>query len=120
MMPERALSIGYGTSTSSPSVWFTGGVLMLAAPANCQAPLRLCQSGRVNWGRGYSGSGLVVETWLVQGVASGGVFGTTAAAGAAVAIRAPVEAVRTAAVQAMRRRQVRERGRVMSTPGGRG
>src|SRR4051812_41084501 len=101
MIPERALSIGYGTSTSSPSVWFTGGVLMLVAPANCQRPLRLCQSGRVSWGRGYSGSGLVVETWLVQGVVSGGVFGTKAAAGAAVAISAPAEAVRAAVVTAM-------------------
>src|SRR5690349_14487341 len=113
MIPERALSMGYGTSTSSPSVVFTGGVLMLDAPANCQMPFRLCQSGRVSCGRGYSGSGLVVETWLVHGVVSGGVLGTKAAAGAVVAISAPAEAVRVAVVMATRRRQVRGRGTVM-------
>src|SRR3954471_18876330 len=102
MMPERALSIGYGTSTSSPSVWFTGGVLMLAAPANCQIPLRLCQSGRGSWGRGDSGSGVVGETWLVHGAASGGVFATNAAAGEPVTIRVPADAVRAAAVTARR------------------
>src|SRR5215218_2366367 len=95
-MPERALSIGYGTSTSSPSVWFTGGVLMFEAPANCQMPFRLCQSGRVSCGRGYSGSGFVSDTWLVHGVVMGGVFGTNAEAGEAVAISVPVVAVRTA------------------------
>ncbi len=82
MIPESALSIGYGTSTSSASVVFTGGVLMFGAAANCQMPLRFCHSVRVSCGRGYSGSGFVVETWLVQGVVSGGVFGTNAAAGA--------------------------------------
>src|SRR5215218_8807921 len=93
MIPERALSIGYGTSTSSPSVVFTGGVLMFDAPANCQMPLRLCQSGRVSCGRGYSGSGLVVETCPVHGVVSGGVLGTKAAAGAAVATTVPAVAI---------------------------
>src|SRR5688572_24021644 len=113
MIPERALSLGYGTSTSSPSVWFTGGVVLLDAPVNCQMPFRLCQSGRVSCGRGYSGSGLVVVAWLVHGVVSGGVFGTNAAAGAPVAIRAPAEAVRAAVVTAMRRRHVRGRGSFM-------
>src|SRR5437762_1341878 len=98
MIPDRALSIGYGTSTSSPSV--AGGVLMFAADANCQMPLRLCQSGRLSCGRGYSGSGFDVDTWLVHGVISGGVFGANAAAGPAVRTSVPTDAVRAAVSRA--------------------
>src|SRR5688572_7931461 len=107
MMPERALSIGYGTRISSPRFWFTGGVLMFEAPANCQMPFRRCQSGRVSCGRGYSGSGLVVDTWLVQGVVSGGVLGTKANAGPDETTTLPVVATSVAAVMARRRRQGR-------------
>src|SRR5438477_10722719 len=78
-MPDRADSIGYGTSTVSDRFRPTGGVLNDEVPANCHWPLRLCQSGRVSCGRGYSGSGFVVETWSVQGVVNGGTFGTRAA-----------------------------------------
>src|SRR5262245_57022957 len=87
MMPERADSTGYGTRIRSGSVWPIGGAALrftLPAPSvaglrNSHSPLRFCQSGRVSCGRGYSGSGLVVETWLVQGVVRGGALGATAA-----------------------------------------
>ena len=50
----------------------TGGRSPLARrPANCQLPLRFCQSVRVSCGRGYSGSGLAVETGWSTGWSSG-------------------------------------------------
>src|SRR5690349_1494082 len=104
MIPESALSIGYGTRISSPSVCPVGGVLMFEAPANCQMPLRLCQSARVSCGRGYSGSGLAVETWEVHGVVSGGVLGANAEAAEVVAIRVPADAV-SAATRSVRNRR---------------
>jgi hypothetical protein len=100
MIPESALSIGYGTRISSPRVCPVGGVLMFEAPVNCQMPLRLCQSARVSCGRGYSGRGLVVLTWPVHGVVIGGVLGTNAAAGPVVATSVPAVAVKAAAAMA--------------------
>src|SRR5689334_2571343 len=100
MIPESALSIGYGTRISSASCCPVGGVLMFEAPANCQMPFRLCQSVRVSWGRGYSGRGLVVLTWLVHGVVIGAGLGANAAAGPAVATTVPVVAVSAATASA--------------------
>ncbi|BCJ52717.1 hypothetical protein Asp14428_41920 [Actinoplanes sp. NBRC 14428] len=49
-----------------------------------------------------------MDTWLVHGVLSGGVFGANAAAGAWVAMRAPAEAVSAAVATARRRRRDRD------------
>src|SRR5215217_8974907 len=90
MMPDSADSVGKGTRIVSARCCPVGGLDSEVARANCHCPLRLCQSGRVSWGRGYSGSGLVSDTWLVQGVLSGGVLGT-------YALHASVPATRTVA-----------------------
>src|SRR5699024_9139111 len=74
-IPDSADSIGYGTSTRSPSDRPTGGVDRSSVPANSQTPLRLCQRSRVSCGRGYSGWALSGPTWPVHGVDSGGVPG---------------------------------------------
>src|SRR5689334_18784300 len=72
-MPERADSMGYGTSTRSPSVLPTGTASPVLAFANSHTPLRFCHLSRVSCGRGYSGRALFGPTLLVQGVASGGI-----------------------------------------------
>src|SRR5690349_12313442 len=100
LMPDSADSIGYGTRTPSASGLPIGGLSRFGAPANSQTPLRFCHSVRTSCGRGYSGRALEGDTWDVQGVVSGGVFGTHSAACAAgttvvVAIRIPTNTPRT-------------------------
>jgi hypothetical protein len=112
-MPDSADSIGYGTSTSSPRFVLIGGLFRFAAAPNCQIPLRLCHCERTSCGRGYSGSGFVRETWPVHGVDRRGVFGTKAAAGAAVTTSAPVVVIRAAATAA----RIRRPSRVLRTRG---
>jgi hypothetical protein len=51
------------------------GTASPAAPAwNCQMPLRLSQLERTICGRGYSGSGLCVSTWLAHEVIKSACF----------------------------------------------
>src|ERR1035441_2912912 len=74
MTPEMADSIGNGTRISPARVWLVGTGSLTAPAWNCQMPLRLSQLERTNCGRGYSGSGLSVSTWLAQGVIKGACF----------------------------------------------
>ncbi|CAM5241839.1 hypothetical protein SCANM63S_03903 [Streptomyces canarius] len=54
-MPESADSGANGTRIRSPNV--AGRAASRAVTAKSQMPFRLAQSGRVSWGRGYSGRG---------------------------------------------------------------
>ena len=65
-IPDRALSIGYGTSTRSPRLLPAGTAAPSAAFANSQTPSRFCQRDRVSCGRGYSGRALPGPTSSVQ------------------------------------------------------
>lgn len=59
-MPERADSATNGTLICSGKA--AGCPALAPVTAKSQMPLRLSQSGRVSWGRGYSGSGLSTGT----------------------------------------------------------
>src|ERR1700688_3246818 len=61
MFPERVRLVG------------TGSVLVMPG-SNCQMPFKLSQFDLTICGRGYSGSGVFVFTWLVHWVVNGGCF----------------------------------------------
>lgn len=91
-IPERADSATNGTRICSENE--AGWPASAEVTAKSQMPLRLAQSGRVSCGRGYSGSGLSTDTWLVHGVVMGeglGVHAAGAACTVPVAVRAAVQ-----------------------------
>src|SRR5882762_2641486 len=75
MFPERVRLVG------------TGSVLVMP-DSNCQMPFRLSQFDLTICGRGYSGSGVFVLTWLVHCVVNGGCFICHPPASASVAMAA--------------------------------
>jgi hypothetical protein len=76
-LPDKALSKQDGIRTSLARACPKGGAFTASSPgafSYCQIPFRFCHSDRSNWGRGYSGHGLV-PTLLVQSVSRGGTLG---------------------------------------------
>ena len=109
-IPDNGDSGGNGTRIVCARSWLNGGAWPGPPCWYCQRPFRLIHRERSSCGRGYSGSGAVVDTDRVHGVRRAGkcsTYGVLAPAAGATAPAAAPSEPSTSAAEA-----VQTRGRV--------